>query len=79
MQNNRSILENLSQALLEKETLNATEVNNIVDGKSYINPDEPGGKPEEIQPEVPLEKLKTKTDPEEGLLGGGGMPDPTPA
>jgi cell division protease FtsH len=79
LQNNRSILENLAQALLEKETLNAIEVNNIVDGKSYINPDESGGKSEEIKPEVPVEKLKTKTDPEEGLLGGGGMPDPTPA
>lgn len=79
LQNNRSILENFAQALLEKETLNATEVNNIVDGKSYINPDESGGTPEEIKPEVPVEKLKTKTDPEEGLLGGGGMPDPTPA
>ena len=79
LQNNRSTLENLAQALLEKETLNALEVNNIVDGKSYINPDESGGKSEEIKPEVPVEKLKTKTDPEEGLLGGGGMPDPTPA
>ena len=79
LQNNRSILENLAQALLEKETLNAIEVNNIVDGKSYINPDESGGKSEEIKPEVPVEKLKTKTDSEEGLLGGGGMPDPTPA
>jgi cell division protease FtsH len=79
LQNNRSILENLAQALLEKETLNAIEVNNIVDGKSYINPDESGGKSEEIKPEVPVEKLKTKNDPEEGLLGGGGMPDPTPA
>ena len=79
LQNSRSILENLAQALLEKETLNAIEVNNIVDGKSYINPDESDGNPEEIKPEIPVEKLKTKTDPEEGLLGGGGMPDPTPA
>jgi cell division protease FtsH len=79
LQNNLSILENLAQALLEKETLNAIEVNNIVDGKNSINPDESGGKSEGIKPEVPVEKLKTKTDPEEGLLGGGGMPDPTPA
>ena len=78
LQNNRSILENLAQALLEKETLNAIEVNNIVDGKNYINPDESGDKSEEVKPDVPVEKLKTKTDPEEGLLGGG-MPDPTPA
>ena len=78
LQNNRSILENLAQALLEKETLNAIEVKNIVDGKNYINPDESGGNPEEIKSEIPVEKLKTKTNPEEGLLGGG-MPDPTPA
>lgn len=79
LQSNRSILENLAQALLEKETLNAVEVNNIVAGKSDIDPDASGGKPEEIKPAVPAAKLKTKTDPEEGLLGGGGMPDPTPA
>jgi cell division protease FtsH len=78
LQNNRDILENLSQALLERETLNAIEVNNIVDGKSDIDTDTSDGKSQEIKPEVPVEKLKTKTDPEEGLLGGG-MPDPTPA
>ena len=79
LQSNRSVLENLAQALLEKETLNAVEVNNIVDWKSDIDPDASGGKSEEIKPEVPAAKLKTQTDPEEGLLGGGGMPDPTPA
>jgi cell division protease FtsH len=79
LQKNRNILENLAQALLEKETLNAIEVNNIVDGKSDIDPDPSGGEPQDIKPEVPAEKLKTKTDPEEGLLGGGSMPDPTPA
>ena len=78
LQNNRDILENLSQALLERETLNAIEVNNIVDGKSDIDPDTSDGESQEIKPEVPVEKLKTKTDPDEGLMGGG-LPDPTPA
>ena len=80
LQQNRDILENLAQALLERETLNAVEVNNIIAGKSEIEPDPSGGEPQEIEPEVPAEKPKTKTDTEEeGLLGGGGMPDPTPA
>ena len=76
---NRNILENLAQALLEKETLNAVEVKNIIDGKSDIDPDLSGGEAQEIKPEVPAEKPKAKIDPKEGLLGGGGMPDPTPA
>ena len=79
LQKNRNILENLAQALLERETLNAKEVNSIVDGKSDIDADDSGGEPEKIKPEVHTEKLKNKTDPEEGLLGGGGMPDPAPA
>jgi cell division protease FtsH len=79
LKNNRSILENLSQALLEKETLNAIEVKNIVDGKSDIDSDVSGVKPEEIKLDVSAEKMKTKTDPENDLLGSGGMPDPTPA
>jgi cell division protease FtsH len=79
LQQNRNILENLAQALLERETLNALEVKNIIEGKNEIDPDPSGGEPEAIKPEASAEKLKTKKDPEEGLLGGGGMPDPTPA
>ncbi|MBL7019951.1 MAG: cell division protein FtsH, partial [Nitrospinaceae bacterium] len=82
LQKNRDILENLAQALLERESLNAAEVKNIIAGKNDIDPDPSGGEPQEIKPDVPAEKLQTKTDPKdpkEGLLGGGGMPDPTPA
>ena len=79
LQKNRDILENLAQALLERETLNAEEVKNIIDGKNDSDLDSSGEESQKIQPEVPAEKLKTKTDPEEGLLGGGGIPDPTPA
>jgi cell division protease FtsH len=79
LENNRDILENLSQSLLERETLSGVEVQNIIDGKDDTDPDSSDGEPQKIKPEVPAEKLKTKTDPKEGLLGGGGMPDPSPA
>ena len=79
LENNRDILENLSQALLERETLSGADVKNIIDGKDDTDPDSSDGEPQKIKPEVPAEKLKTKTDPKEGLLGGGGMPDPSPA
>jgi cell division protease FtsH len=76
LQGNREILENLSLALLERETLTGDEVKNIIDGKDDSDPSD--GEPQKIEPEVPAEKLETKIDPEEGLLGGG-MPDPSPA
>ena len=79
LQKNRDVLENLAQALLERETLNAEEVKNIIDGKIDSDLDSSGEESQKIQPKVPAEKLKAKTDPEEGLLGGGGIPDPTPA
>ena len=79
LQKNRDILENLSQALLERETLNAVEVKNIIDGKNDIDSDSSGGEPQEKKPDTSTEKLQSKTDSNEGLLGGGGMPDPTPA
>ena len=79
LQKNRAILENLSQALLERETLNAVEVKNIIAGKNDIDSDPSDGESQEKKPETSSEKMQTKTDSNEGLLGGGGMPDPTPA
>ncbi len=79
LKRNRDILENLAQALLERETLTGDEVKNIIDGKNDFDSDSSGGEPQKIQPEVSADKLKTKTDSEEGLLGDSGMPDPTPA
>lgn len=79
LKKNRDILENLAQALLERETLNRDEVKNIIDGKNDFDSDSSGGEPQKIQPEVSADKLKTKTDSEEGLLEDSGMPDPTPA
>ena len=79
LKKNRDTLENLAQALLERETLTGDEVKNIIDGKNDFDSDFSGGEPQKIQPEVSADKLKTKTDSEEGLLGDSGMPDPTPA
>mgnify|MGYP000453971787 CR=1 FL=1 len=79
LKKNRDILENLAQALLERETLTGDEVKNVIDGKNDFDSDSSGGEPQKIQPEVSADKLKTKTDSEEGLLGDSGMPDPTPA
>lgn len=73
---NLDILENLAQALLERETLDAVELKNIIHGKTDVTPESPGDKVEEVKPKVPAKNLKTK--PDEGLLGGG-MPDPSPA
>ena len=77
LKNNLNILENLAQALLDKETLNATEVKNIIDGKKDSDSDVSGGQPEAIKPVIPIDKGKTENDG--GLLGGGNMPDPSPA
>ena len=79
LKKDRDTLENLAQALLERETLTGDEVKNIIDGKNDFDSDSSGGEPQKIQPEVSADKLKTKTDSEEGLLGDSGMPDPTPA
>lgn len=78
LKQNRDVLENMAQALLERETLNAEEVKNIMDGKN-IDPDPSDGESEEIKSEIPAEKLKSKKDSDDGLLGGSNMPDPTPA
>ena len=71
-------LEGMAQALLEHETLNAKDIQNILDGKD-ISDNEDSGTTQNLKPdELPAEKKKPKPDPEEGLLGGG-MPDPSPA
>lgn len=70
-------LEQMAQALLEHETLNAQEIKDIIDGKSVSDGD--SGMPQNLKPEeLPVEKKKPKSDPEGGVLGGG-MPDPAPA
>lgn len=75
---NRDKLEEMAQALLEHETLNAKEIQNILNGKDISDNEDSGPTQNLKKDETPTEKIKPKSDSEEGLLGGG-MPDPSPA
>ena len=75
---NRDKLEEMAQALLEHETLNAKNIQNILNGKDISDNEDSGTNQNSKKDETPSEKIKSKTDSEEGLLGGG-MPDPSPA
>jgi cell division protease FtsH len=75
---NRDILEKMAQALLERETIDGKDIENLIAGKD-ISDDEDSGSPLNVKPEkLPVDKKKPESDSEEGLMGGG-MPDPTPA
>jgi cell division protease FtsH len=81
---NRESLEKLSLALLEQETLDLKEIAEIIDGKPPKSDDD-----ETPNEELPGDSVLTKEkkgpkkkgplDDSEGLLGGSGMPDPSPA
>ena len=75
---NRDKLEEMAQALLEHETLNAKNIQNILNGKDISDNEDSGTSQNSQADETASEKIKPKTDPEGGLLGGG-MPDPSPA
>jgi cell division protease FtsH len=75
---NRDILEKMAQTLLERETLDGQNIKDIIAGKD-ISDDEDSGSAQIIKPDnLPLDKNKSESNTEEGLMGGG-MPDPTPA
>ena len=80
---NRDTLEKIFKALLEHETLNRKEIIEIVDGKPSESDDDGTPKEELTEEAILSEKKDTKKpkslDGSEGLLGGGGMPDPSPA
>ena len=75
---NRDKLEEMAQALLEHETLNAKNIQNILDGKDISDNEDSGPTQNLKKDQTPTEKIKPKSDSEEGLIGGG-MPDPSPA
>ncbi len=75
---NRDKLEEMAQALLEHETLNAKEIQNILNGKDISDNEDSGPTQNLKKDETPTKKIEPKSDSEEGLLGGG-MPDPSPA
>ena len=72
-------LERLAQALLDRETLDLSEIKEIIDGKSPEAGNTPPSAPatEETSGEKG-KKIKGILDGSDGLIGGG-MPDPTPA
>ena len=78
LKQNRDKLEEMAQALLEHETLNAKNIQNILDGKDISDNEDSGTTQNSKKDETPNEKIEPKSDPEGGLLGGG-MPDPSPA
>ena len=78
LKNNRDILEAMAQALLERETLDAKEIKELLAGND-ISDDEDSGSTQKIESDkLPVDKEKPESDTGEGLMGGG-MPDPAPA
>ena len=78
LKQNRDKLEEMAQALLEHETLNAKDIQNILDGKDISDNEDSGTTQNLKNDEAPTKKIEPKSDPEGGLLGGG-IPDPSPA
>ena len=82
---NRESLEKLFQGLLEHETLDLKEISEIIDGKPSESGDDetPKEEPSEeallAQKEKKSKKKSGSLDDPDGLLGGSGMPDPSPA
>lgn len=77
---NRDILERLAQDLLDKETLNAREMDDIIKGKKAA-PEEDLLDAKQVSEEKKEVTAKKKSDKFGGADGivGGGFPDPQPA
>jgi len=74
----RDSLEKMALALLDRETLNASEIKEIINGK--IPP--VGGDETKVEPEGVASSAKTtqkKSNDDSGEIMGGGLPDPHPA
>ncbi len=74
LKNNREILENMAKALLDQETLNADEIARICAGKPL---QEEKNEDDSAPPHSGEDKKPGSFG--EGLIGGGGLPDPSPA
>ncbi len=81
--NNREALERLSQALLDQETLDLGEIEEIINGKppeTKMDGNAEAPTEEALLKEEQKEKKKRKSaDDPKDILGGGEMPDPSPA
>jgi len=75
----RDSLEKMALALLDRETLNASEVKEIIEGKvPPVGGDETKVEPEGVAPSS-AETTQEKSNDDSGEIMGGGLPDPHPA
>ena len=75
----RDSLEKMALALLDRETLNASEVKEIIEGKvPPVGGDETKVEPEGVAPSSAQPTQKKSNDDSGGIMGGG-LPDPHPA
>ena len=75
----RDLLEKMALALLDRETLNASEVKEIIEGKvPPVGGDETKIEPEGVAPSSAETTQEKSNDDSEGIMGGG-LPDPHPA
>jgi len=75
----RDSLEKMALALLDRETLNLKEINEIINGKSPPNDkSESTPTPDGISAKNDNSKAKLSDD-SDGIMGGGELPDPHPA
>ena len=74
----RDSLEKMALALLDRETLNASEIKEIINGKiPPVGGDETKVESEEVAPSAKTTQKKSNGD--SGGIIGGGLPDPHPA
>jgi len=75
----RDSLEKMALALLDRETLNASEIKEIIEGKiPPVDGDETKVEPEGVAPSSAKTTQKKSNDDSGGIMGGG-LPDPHPA
>ena len=75
----RDSLEKMALALLDRETLNASEVKEIINGKiPPVGGDETKVESEGVAPSS-AQPTQKKSNEDSGGIMGGGLPDPHPA
>ncbi len=82
LNSNRDTLENMAQALLDRETLNGEDIDKIVKGQPLASDDDTEADTGNPIPLSEDELKKSGEDKKPGLgedILGGGMPDPAPA
>jgi cell division protease FtsH len=72
----RDSLEKMALALLDRETLNASEIKDIIAGKT---PPSGGQEEKNKSSTISAKEIQNKTDEGSGDIMGGGLPDPHPA